>query len=289
LEPGIKYENYLLTFGSDNQCAFAIGDGSDWASANIPEEELALNTWQHIAGTWDPSEIKIYHDSRLIDDQPNTLSDLARSDACPLRIGCYGTDAWNFDGFIDDVRIYDVALSAAEVEELYGQRDGLIAHWKFDEGTGAIAYDSAGSNDGVVYGAEWTDGVLDGALGFDGADDYVGVADDDSLTPDSALTISSWVYINQISWPDRTAIVCKYYYGDRGYYLLLGKNLDPDRSTVGMAVAASPTASGYVTHGTTPLQPGQWYHVATTYEPDHMDNLLACDIHQAGLGRPQYE
>jgi len=179
---------------------------------------------------------------------------------------------FHLDGKMDDVRIYDVALSAGEVEELYGEGGGgLIAHWEFDEGNGAIAYDSAGNNDGVVYGAEWVDGALDGALEFDGVDDYVSVSDDDSLTPASALTISSWVYINQISWPDRTAIVCKYYYGDRGYYLLLGKNLDPDTSTVGMAVAKSPTASGYVTHGTAPLQPGQWYHVATTYEPDHME------------------
>ena len=34
-----------------------------------------------------------------------------------------------------------------------------LAHWKFDEGSGTTAYDSAGSNDGTIYGATWT---LDG-------------------------------------------------------------------------------------------------------------------------------
>jgi len=36
----------------------------------------------------------------------------------------------------------------------------LVSHWKFDEGEGDTAYDSAGSNDGVVFGAEWVSGKL---------------------------------------------------------------------------------------------------------------------------------
>ena len=49
----------------------------------------------------------------------------------------------------------------------------LIAWWKFDEGSGSTAYDSVGSNHGTINGAEWTTGQIDGALSFDGVDDYV--------------------------------------------------------------------------------------------------------------------
>ena len=66
----------------------------------------------------------------------------------------------------------------------------LVAHWKFDEVAGDIAYDSAGSNDGTVYGAQWTGGALD----FDGLNDYVRIPDDYSLTPGSEITISFWIY-----------------------------------------------------------------------------------------------
>ncbi len=47
------------------------------------------------------------------------------------------------------------------------------AHWwKFDEGSGTVAYDSVGDNDGNLYGEpNW----IDGALSFDGIDDYVAV------------------------------------------------------------------------------------------------------------------
>lgn len=54
--------------------------------------------------------------------------------------------------------------------------DGLFAYYKFDEGIGDRAYNSAGRN---VYDAQlqngtgWSDGVRGKAASFDGADDYV--------------------------------------------------------------------------------------------------------------------
>jgi len=50
------------------------------------------------------------------------------------------------------------------------------AHWTLDEADGTIAYDSAGENDaGVFGGAIWqpTSGKVNGALEFDGIDDYI--------------------------------------------------------------------------------------------------------------------
>jgi hypothetical protein len=70
---------------------------------------------------------------------------------------------------------------------------GLISHWKFDEGGGLIAYDSAGNNDAVIFGAMWTNSPFGNALDFDGVDDYVIVADDDSLDITDNITISCWV------------------------------------------------------------------------------------------------
>jgi hypothetical protein len=52
----------------------------------------------------------------------------------------------------------------------------LVAHWKLDETEGSIAYDSAGEHYGTLYGEPvWqpADGKIDGAIQFDGLDDYV--------------------------------------------------------------------------------------------------------------------
>jgi hypothetical protein len=52
------------------------------------------------------------------------------------------------------------------------------AYWKFDEGSGNIAYDSSGNNyDGTINGATWTTGNSSYALDFDGIDDYITLDD----------------------------------------------------------------------------------------------------------------
>ena len=76
--------------------------------------------------------------------------------------------------------------------------DGMVSWWRFDEGSGTIAYDSVGTNDGTVYGATWADGIVEGALSFDGIDDYVDI-------PTSAITssfteISIFMWINPNDW-----------------------------------------------------------------------------------------
>jgi hypothetical protein len=70
----------------------------------------------------------------------------------------------------------------------------MVAYWKFDEGRGTTANDSAGKNNGTIHGAEWTAGRFNNALSFDGADDYVEVPDHSSLRfmQSSSFTISFW-------------------------------------------------------------------------------------------------
>jgi hypothetical protein len=69
--------------------------------------------------------------------------------------------------------------------------DGLVAHWKFDEGEGDTAYDSAGGNHGTLNGPTWTTGQIGEALSFDGTEDDVFVGDDDSLDITAAISFSS--------------------------------------------------------------------------------------------------
>jgi Tol biopolymer transport system component len=68
-----------------------------------------------------------------------------------------------------------------------------VSHWKLDEGSGTIANDTVGTNHGTIHGATWTTGQVNGALIFDGDQDYVSIADSDSLTPGTDITISFWL------------------------------------------------------------------------------------------------
>jgi hypothetical protein len=68
--------------------------------------------------------------------------------------------------------------------------DGLVAHWTFDDGAGDVANDSAGTNHGAVYGSQWTDGILGGALEFDGISNYVSLSNIAVTTTE--FTIAAW-------------------------------------------------------------------------------------------------
>jgi len=71
----------------------------------------------------------------------------------------------------------------------------LTAYWKLDESSGMMAADSIGVNNGTLVGDPvWqpTDGKKDGALAFDGIDDYVSV--DFVLNPlDGAFSVFAWI------------------------------------------------------------------------------------------------
>jgi hypothetical protein len=92
------------------------------------------------------------------------------------------------DGIVD---IQDVAVLA----EYWLKDFRIIAHWKLDETGGTIAHDSIGENDGTVHGEPLWQPVgsrIDGALQFDGIDDYVSAGF--PLGPaDLSLSVFAWI------------------------------------------------------------------------------------------------
>jgi hypothetical protein len=92
-----------------------------------------------------------------------------------------------------------------------GLSKGLVAHWTFDEGTGSVVHDSAGSlspHDGAVNGSTWSwlpQGRFGGALHLE-LGDYVAVDNFPYATP--GWTVSVWVQIaaNDVNAGDATVI-----------------------------------------------------------------------------------
>jgi len=67
--------------------------------------------------------------------------------------------------------------------------------WRFEEGQGDIACDSAGTSDGTIYGAQWVSGqVGDYALNFDGDEDYVRTTYEDGP---AEYTVCFWYNLNE--------------------------------------------------------------------------------------------
>jgi len=76
--------------------------------------------------------------------------------------------------------------------------EGLVGYWSFDEGSGSIAHDYSGNgNDGTIYGATWiSNGKINGALSFDGMDDYVDF--ENPVLNTAPYTVCVWVKAESI-------------------------------------------------------------------------------------------
>ena len=105
--------------------------------------------WHHWAGTYDaPTKVRcLYHDGALIARDTNTADHYQGSGPLKIGVGPGGEAPNEFDGQIDDVRIWNVARSQTEIQAnlshpLTGSEPNLMAYWKFDEAGGTDALDS---------------------------------------------------------------------------------------------------------------------------------------------------
>ncbi|MDO8524420.1 MAG: LamG domain-containing protein [bacterium] len=164
-----------------------------------------LNQWTLITAVWDKTQNsgkpKIYFNSV---EQTYSIQTAATGVLSTKRTTIMGirssTEVTNlFNGLIDDVRIYNRALSAAEISYQYNQAKP-IAQWKFDEGSGNYAYDSSANANtgslnlgGSATSSAWVSGAYGGAMSFDGTDDYVAVSNSISM---ATGTLSFWAKPN---------------------------------------------------------------------------------------------
>jgi hypothetical protein len=77
-----------------------------------------INKWVHFTHVHDGERTKIYADGMLIVDWEKTVD---TSNTNPFQIGCYGWQVDFFNGMIDEVRVYNRALTAEEALWLAGK------------------------------------------------------------------------------------------------------------------------------------------------------------------------
>ena len=76
--------------------------------------QLPLNTWSHLAATYNGSAILLYVNGTQVASK--TVSGTMSSSTAPLRIG--GNSVWGeyFEGQIDEVRVYNTAPASAQIQ-----------------------------------------------------------------------------------------------------------------------------------------------------------------------------
>jgi len=102
---------------------------------------------------------------------------------------------YDFIDFSQSREIKVVSGTLAQTKIVSKQDPSLVGYWKFDEGSGSIAYDSSGNgNDGIINGgAVWVKGKFGNALKFDGSTNYVNCSRTSNLDLTDAVTIEAWI------------------------------------------------------------------------------------------------
>lgn len=121
---------------------------------------LTLNQWTHVTIVRNFTTMKLtWYFNGIQVSQANCSFSYATAGSLPALIGKGYTSPYL--GKIDDVRIFNIALTQAEIQEhmnheLKGDEPGLVGYWKFNEGSGTTAYDSSPNGyHGTIYGATY--------------------------------------------------------------------------------------------------------------------------------------
>jgi len=75
---------------------------------------LPLNAWSHLAATYDGAVARLFVNGTEVASRPQTGSMTVSAD--PLTIGGNTYSGQNWSGLIDEVRIYNRALSSTEIQ-----------------------------------------------------------------------------------------------------------------------------------------------------------------------------
>lgn len=153
---------YMLRCGENGRLNFNLGDGS-WHERSTPANTLSLNTWQHVAATYDGSKMRLYLNGNLVDSISITLSFTSSLQNLTLGNWSNPSTARCFIGSIDEARVWNIARSKAQIQasmngELCSPETGLVACYRLNEGI------AGGSNAGVNTTSDFSPNNNNGTL-----------------------------------------------------------------------------------------------------------------------------
>jgi hypothetical protein len=277
--PSSPSPGYLLYIDQTN-LYYNAGAGN---FVTVPHGGMVPGQWSFITVIRNGTSVTFYKNgSQIGSTQTLSFDDVLTG---VTTIGSYEDGTYPTKIKLDEVRVYNRALSASEVTQLYQAgtanvntaqntklTTGLVGLWSLNgaDVTDKV-YDRSGQgNNGYFIGGATssakTIGKVGQALGLNGTSGYVGVPDSNSLTPSTAnLTVSSWVNLTTIPASGAPGIVSKRISAGVGdeynlFYWIGGTN----GTGFYARINGDQTGGTYAYYTITPPI-GTWIHITTVY------------------------
>ncbi|PKI13148.1 LamG domain-containing protein [Colwellia sp. 12G3] len=289
--------NYQLSLGAGNTLLFQYNSGGVGKSVST-FTSVPIDTWSHVAITYTDGVQRFYINGVQTDTGNNT--GILDTNDTTLDIG--GEISWDnlpngaffFEGRIDEVRVYDGALTGAEVRvvasETHDCSSLLIAYYQMDElawnGTSnEVVNQVRNSLHGTAIRGAKTDNItpaLPGPLGTcgygtfdDGRREYVQVDDDDALDFTDELTITTWIYPTRLPTGNNLMSI-----------LSKDENYEFHVDSAGKIFWWWDT-DNFRTDNAVIVELNKWYHIAITYKSGqqyiYVNGQVAGDNDHLGL------
>jgi hypothetical protein len=277
---------YRITVNSINQLNFSLSDDGLWNNAVSIGTTTAMTpgTWHHVVCVYNGTSMIMYQDNVQIGIGTDFTGNIYNGTA-DMYMGARWDDSESiynffFDGEIDQLSIFDEAITTDDIAELYKDGAGVyydtwttslqtkgISVWEFDETSGTTVLDQISENDGILNGATINvPGVVSDLLKsylFDGINDNIDLGD---LTHTDDISISCWVK----NTSNDGYIIGHYDYGsdDRSWVLFINSSNKFQVSLSTNGILSASTGKIYTTAST--YTNDVWYHVVFTFS----DNIL---------------
>ena len=276
------YEDYDGALGVFIQYNPGLGvwaNGWDATTYDTPTHNIGDDKWHYVVfQRTGATDSEFYVDGYLVSEKNNHVDQQAHGDQ-DILVGMLSGYGRYFDGRIDELKIYNRALTANEILSEYQRIDqNLIAYYKFnDTNGGAGIYDSARGHNGTLVNTANINakGMWDSnALELDGDSDYVPITDSSAVSSlmqnignGNSYSISAWIKTSATTstttnWMPNDTIIClrqqtatstnaPFSFGLVSNKLFFGRTPD--------YVNSDETISGVTT-----LNDSDWHHVAFT-------------------------
>lgn len=280
-----------FSFGISTSLICGIGDGTNYLSdsTSIGTDPINDGKWHHVVAIFDKSDVvKGYIDGVYQKEvSVSSVGDVNNSENFIIGKKSYA-DIDFFNGSIDEVAVFNRALSADEISALYklGARksqvkttgsnkmkintsivnrltSGLVGHWTFDgadmdwSSTTAEVLDRSGNgNNGDVFGeTKSAIGKIGQALEFNGQNDYV-LLNNPQITGSEVSTFVSWFKVDD---PSRLQMIL--YWGNFSDYLGMMQVIHASTAKCG---GTYNTINYWV--DTETVVAGEWNHLVCVYD-----------------------
>ncbi|SVD25256.1 uncharacterized protein METZ01_LOCUS378110, partial [marine metagenome] len=217
---GLIYGHTKITSESDGVC--------------VSNTVIPLNQWTHISMTFNNGNLSFYVNGDSVYNCDGIANASDNSDKVFIgkasRFADDYIDPEFFNGSLDDISIWDVALTESQIQSFMttsptGSESGLVGYWNFNEGTGSTLTDqTSNGNDGTINGgATWSTDTPDPATYYvatDGSDNNDGSSSSPFATIQKGINIASngdtvlvaaGTYVENINYNGKNIVVGSLY------------------------------------------------------------------------------